>query len=156
MVSLATKWPKKLSHKMVRYTDIPSLFSLDFEVRDYECDMQGIVNNSIYQNYMEHCRHGFLHGRDLNFATLVKQGVNLVVIKAEIEYKKALRSGDTMRVDVIGVEQMSPMRIAMDQRIMNTRTGELSIKARFQITSITNDGIPSFPEDVRAKLLAGS
>ncbi|MCW8814414.1 MAG: acyl-CoA thioesterase, partial [Chlorobium sp.] len=27
-------------------------FSLTMLVRDYECDMQGIVNNSVYQNYL--------------------------------------------------------------------------------------------------------
>jgi len=28
-------------------------FKVDFEVRDYECDLQGIVNNAVYQNYLE-------------------------------------------------------------------------------------------------------
>ena len=28
-------------------------YRLKFKVRDYECDMQGIVNNSVYQNYLE-------------------------------------------------------------------------------------------------------
>ena len=30
------------------------------EVRDYECDLQGIVNNAEYQHYLEHARHQFL------------------------------------------------------------------------------------------------
>ncbi|MBU2223338.1 MAG: acyl-CoA thioesterase, partial [Gammaproteobacteria bacterium] len=30
------------------------VFSVDFKVRDYECDMQGIVNNAVYFNYLEH------------------------------------------------------------------------------------------------------
>jgi acyl-CoA thioester hydrolase len=28
-------------------------FASEMSVRDYECDMQGIVNNSVYQNYLE-------------------------------------------------------------------------------------------------------
>ena len=29
-------------------------FSLSLKVRDNECDVQGIVNNAIYQHYLEH------------------------------------------------------------------------------------------------------
>ena len=32
------------------------LFSIDLKVRDYECDLQGVVNNANYQHYMEHTR----------------------------------------------------------------------------------------------------
>ena len=35
-------------------------YELAFSVRDYECDLQGIVNNAVYQNYYEHPRHQLL------------------------------------------------------------------------------------------------
>ena len=30
------------------------IFELKMKVRDYECDLQGIVNNANYQHYIEH------------------------------------------------------------------------------------------------------
>ena len=36
------------------------IYELPFKVRDYECDLQGIVNNANYQHYLEHTRHEFL------------------------------------------------------------------------------------------------
>ena len=70
------------------------IFELKFKVRDYECDIQGIVNNSVYQNYMEHTRHEFINTIGLDFADLHNKGIDTVVAKAEIAYKRPLRSGD--------------------------------------------------------------
>ena len=36
------------------------IFETEMEVRDYECDIQGIVNNANYLHYTEHTRHLFL------------------------------------------------------------------------------------------------
>ena len=36
------------------------IYELTMKVRDYECDLQGIVNNANYQHYLEHTRHEFL------------------------------------------------------------------------------------------------
>ena len=66
------------------------IFTLDFKVRDYECDMQGIVNNSVYQNYLEHARHEYLLAKGIDFAELARQKINLVVLRAELDYKLPL------------------------------------------------------------------
>ncbi len=70
------------------------LFSLDMKVRDYECDLQGVVNNANYQHYMEHARHEFLESLGENFAALHDAGIDAFVYKVSITYKKSLRSGD--------------------------------------------------------------
>jgi len=70
------------------------IFELPFKVRDYECDLQGIVNNAVYQNYLEHTRHEFLEHVGLNFAEMHEAGIDAVVIRIEIDYKFPLKSGD--------------------------------------------------------------
>lgn len=74
------------------------IFELDFMVRDYECDLQGIVNNSVYQNYLEHTRHEFLKAIGLDFAELFRKGIKAVVAKVELSYKTSLQSGDEFTV----------------------------------------------------------
>ena len=51
------------------------LFTLEFAVRDYECDVQGIVNNAVYQNYLEHTRHVFLKQHSIDFVALSKRAL---------------------------------------------------------------------------------
>jgi acyl-CoA thioester hydrolase len=70
------------------------IFELPFKVRDYECDIQGIVNNAVYQNYLEHARHEFLEYVGLNFAKMHDEGIDAMVIRIEIDYKFPLKSGE--------------------------------------------------------------
>lgn len=69
-------------------------YELQMKVRDYECDLQGIVNNANYQHYIEHCRHEFLLSRGISFADLHEQGIDAVVARVTIDYKVPLRSRD--------------------------------------------------------------
>ncbi|HPT42358.1 MAG TPA: acyl-CoA thioesterase [Paludibacteraceae bacterium] len=69
-------------------------YELEFKVRDYECDLQGIVNNAVYQNYLEHTRHEFLLKHNVSFSDLHIQGVDAVVARVDIAYKYPLRSRD--------------------------------------------------------------
>lgn len=70
------------------------IFELKMKVRDYECDLQGIVNNANYQHYMEHTRHEFLSSVGISFARLHDEGVDPVVARINMAFKTPLRSGD--------------------------------------------------------------
>ena len=70
------------------------LFELRLKVRDYECDLQGIVNNANYQHYLEHARHEFLLSIGVSFNELHERGIDFVVTRAEMDYKHPLRSRD--------------------------------------------------------------
>lgn len=70
------------------------IFELVMKVRDYECDLQGIVNNANYQHYIEHTRHEYLHSVGISFAKLHEQGIDAVVARLNMAFKTPLRSGD--------------------------------------------------------------
>lgn len=70
------------------------IYQLTMKVRDYECDLQGIVNNANYQHYIEHTRHEFLESAGLSFAKLHDEGVDPVVARISMAFKTPLRSGD--------------------------------------------------------------
>ena len=63
-------------------------------VRDYECDLQGIVNNANYLHYLEHARHEFLLSRNVSFADLHHRGIDAVVARVAMALKVSLRPGD--------------------------------------------------------------
>ena len=73
-------------------------FSLSLKVRDYECDMQGIANNAIYQHYLEHARHEYLLSHGLSFAEMTREGSVIVVGRAELDYRKALQPAMNFRL----------------------------------------------------------
>lgn len=70
------------------------IYELPFKVRDYECDLQGIVNNANYQHYTEHTRHEFLSQHGVSFAQLHERGIDAVVAGMQLRFKTPLRSGD--------------------------------------------------------------
>ena len=67
-------------------------------VRDYECDLQGIVNNAIYQHYTEACRHEFIETKGIEFAELHERGIDVVVANLEMRFKTSLRPRDWFEV----------------------------------------------------------
>ena len=70
------------------------IYELTLKVRDYECDLQGIVNNANYQHYLEHTRHEFLSSVGVSFAKLHVEGVDPVVARINMAFKTPLKSGD--------------------------------------------------------------
>ena len=64
------------------------------QVRDYECDIEGIVNNAQYIHYCEHTRHLFLQQCGLSFAEMHRKGVDAVVARMNLQYKVPLRPDD--------------------------------------------------------------
>jgi len=126
------------------------LFSVEFAVRDYECDIQGVVNNANYQHYLEHARHEFLISKGISFARLHEEGLDLIVTKVEIEYKNPLKSRDRFIVTV-NVHKEGNIRIVFLQEIFRLPDMKLVVRARVTGAAIKK-GKPVYPGEVISKL----
>lgn len=122
-------------------------FSMELDVRDYECDMQGVVNNSVYQNYLEHTRHKYLKTIGLDFATLTEKQINLMVIRVEIDYKAPLRSGDRF-ISGLRMVRLSALRFGFEQYIYRKSDQKLMIKALVIGTNVNAKGRPELPQEL--------
>ncbi len=122
-----------------------SLFSVDFKVRDYELDMQGIVNNSVYFNYLEHARHEFLLAKGVDFAALARDKVNLVVVRSEMDYKASLTSGDKFQVTV-QFEQLSKLKFGFRQQVIRSSDQKLMLDALVTGVALNAQGRPFVPD----------
>lgn len=122
-------------------------FRLEFDVRDYECDLQGIVNNAVYQNYLEHTRHIFLRESGVDFAALSRDGVDLVVVRVELDYLSPLRSGDRFWVG-LELERISTLRFGFRQGIYALPDDRPILRGRVIGTALNQRGRPFLPERI--------
>lgn len=131
-------------------TDNNSSFSVEFAVRDYECDLQGVVNNANYQHYLEHARHEFLLSRGISFVKLHEEGLDLIVTKVEIEYKFPLRSRDRFIVK-LHIEREGNARLVFVQDIFRIPDEKPVVRAR--VTGVaTRNGKPVAPGNLIEQL----
>ena len=72
------------------------VFRMPMQVRDYEVDSQGIVNNAIYLHYLEHTRHQFCREVGTSFRQMQTEGIDPVIRSVNIEYLTPLTLGEEM------------------------------------------------------------
>ena len=112
------------------------LFQLEDKVRDYECDLQGVVNNANYQHYMEHTRHEFLESLGENFGAMHEQGIDAFVSRVDIQYKHSLRSGDRYR-SCLNLSKKGP-KLIFEQDIYRLSDGALATRGTVESVVVQN------------------
>lgn len=117
--------------------EVEAPLEIELEVRDYELDYQGIVNNAVYLNYLEHARHKYLSAKGLNFAELHAQGTDLVVIRNEIDYKFPLRANNRFVVTST-TERAGYLKLIFKHAILKLPERKLCVQARVTGVALQN------------------
>jgi len=66
------------------------IFSFTKKIYGYECDIYGHLNNANYLQVFEAARSEVLNEIGLSIASLKTQGINIYLVKINIEYKKSI------------------------------------------------------------------
>ena len=125
-------------------------FETILQVRDYECDIEGIVNNANYLHYAEHTRHLFLKERGLSFAEMHRKGVDAVVARMNLQYKAPLRCDDEFR-SCLSVTKEG-IKYVFHQDIYRLADNKLAFRANVELVCIVNGRLSDNEEYDRALL----
>lgn len=112
------------------------IFEIQLKVRDYECDIQGVVNNAVYQNYLEHARHEYLSSKAISFKELTEKEILLMVSRIEMDFKNSLTSGDTFSVK-LKIERQG-LKLIFFQDIFRLSDHVLCLKAKVEVIAKIN------------------
>jgi acyl-CoA thioester hydrolase len=85
-------------------------------VRNYEVDYQKIVNNANYFHYFDNARAVFLKKIGLDVNELANDGINIVLVKTEITFKKSLKHNDSFIVKT-ALSRISRFKFKFTQEI---------------------------------------
>lgn len=112
------------------------IYRLEMKVRDYECDIQGVVNNANYQHYLEYARHEFLEYIGGSFSQMHDEGFDMMVSKITLEYKRPLRGGDRFVVCINA--QRKGAKLVFMQDIYNLADDSLVLKGEVDVICLKN------------------
>ena len=112
------------------------IFTTRMMVRDYECDIEGIVNNANYLHYTEHTRHLFLKECGLSFAEMHRKGVDAVVARMNLQYKTPLRCDDEF-ISCLNLKKEG-LRYVFYQDIFRLPDMKVTVKATVESVCVVN------------------
>lgn len=131
--------------------DADGWYEIALEVRDYELDFQGIVNNANYLHYFEHARNSFVRDRGIDLLAMHEDGVDAVVHRAEIDYRVPLAARERFKVRCRASRE-GRLRLVFEESIVK-EGGVESAHGRF-VVALLRGGRPVPVLDETARALA--
>ncbi len=112
------------------------VFETRMEVRDYECDIEGIVNNANYLHYIEHTRHLFLKSLGVSFSEMHAKGIDAVVARMTLQYKVPLRCDDEF-ISRLALHKEG-VRYVFHQDLFRASDEKLSLRSKVELVCLVD------------------
>lgn len=130
------------------------LFVWESEVRGYELDSQGIVNNAHYFHYFDHVRVKHLYSKGVDWSEWHRNGFNLVLVHTDLSFKSSLKAHDTFYV-TSQIRKEGKLKIIFEQKIYKTSENQLIAHAINIVVCVNNqNGRPTMPEKLNVLLFS--
>jgi acyl-CoA thioester hydrolase len=110
------------------------------QVRTYECDSYGHVNNAAYLNYLEYARYEFLKAIHFDYPAFVKAGYGIFVARVEIEYKKPAYPDEVLTIHTWPIKK-GAVSGTLAQKILHN--GQSIAEASVTWACVDPQGLPS-------------
>ena len=118
------------------------------EVRDHELDRFGVVNNAVYQNYLEHARHAFLASRGISLTHFLEEKFRPVVTRIDLEYLLPLQSGESFSVQ-LWLTRLTRVKFQFFQQIQKIPSMQSTTRANEIGTFLGPNDRPVMPENMK-------
>ena len=112
------------------------LYQIEMTTRDYECDVQGVVNNANYVHYLEATRHAWLQSEGFSFRKWHDEGIDMMVSEIDIRYKTPLR-GQERFLSCLNLHR-DGARFIFEQDIYRQDDGQLCVSAQVSVVCLVN------------------
>ena len=107
------------------------LFESTVKIRDFECDMQGVVNNAYYHNLLMQTRTEFLASVGIIRQQWSEElGIDFVVYETAIQYRLPIQNGETFR-SCLNLHREGARYVYIQD--FRRETGELCMRARVDV-----------------------
>lgn len=116
-------------------------YSYIHKTQYYETDQMGIIHHSNYIRWFEEARTSFMEEKGFPYARLEQEGIISPVLSVECEYRKMVRYGESVRIEVT-IEKFNGIKLVVGYQVFDMTTGELCTRGRTSHCFLNAEGRP--------------